>query len=68
MKLRELSVGYNFPAQFLGKLGLKKASFSVTGQNLWMWTDFKYSDPDVFTENLNSPSQRMVGFNIKVGL
>lgn len=68
VKLRELSLGYNFPAQFLGKLGLKKASFSVTGQNLWMWTDFKYSDPDVFTENLNSPSQRMVGFNIKVGL
>lgn len=67
VKLRELSLGYSFNQKFVSRLGLKRASFSVTGQNLWMWTNFKYSDPDVDTENLNSPSQRMLGFNFKIG-
>jgi len=68
VKLREVSLGYSIPVSFISKLGLKRASVSVTGQNLLMLTGFKFSDPDVDTENLNSPSQRMVGFNIKVGL
>jgi len=67
IKLREVSLGYRLPSKAVTKLGLKSASFSLTGQNLFMWTNFKYSDPDVDTENLNSPSMRMVGFNVKVG-
>ncbi|RDC58588.1 SusC/RagA family TonB-linked outer membrane protein [Pedobacter chinensis] len=68
IKLREVSLGYQFPSRFVSKLGLKNASFSLTGQNLYMWTKFKFSDPDVDTENLNSPSMRMIGFNLKIGL
>jgi TonB-linked SusC/RagA family outer membrane protein len=67
IKLREVSLGYRLPSKTATKLGLKSAAFSLTGQNLFMWTNFKYSDPDVDTENLNSPSMRMVGFNVKVG-
>lgn len=67
IKLREVSVGYRLSSKTASSLGLKSASFSLTGQNLFMWTNFKYSDPDVDTENLNSPSMRMVGFNVKVG-
>lgn len=67
IKLREVSLGYNVPVKFVNKLGVKRASLSLTGQNLVLWTNFKYSDPDLDTENLNSPSQRMVGFNLKVG-
>lgn len=50
---------------------LKSASVSVTGQNLFLWAkDYKYADPDKGGdssgyENLNSPSQRYIGFNIK---
>lgn len=68
VKLREVSLAYSFPVKLATKLGLKRASVSVTGQNLLMWTNFKFSDPDVDTEDLNSPSQRMLGLNIKVGL
>ncbi|MDR6784281.1 TonB-linked SusC/RagA family outer membrane protein [Pedobacter africanus] len=68
IKLRELSLGYNIPQKVLSKVGLKRGYVAVTGQNLFMWTNFKYSDPDVNSEDLNSPSQRVVGFNIKLGL
>ena len=67
IKLREVSLGYTVPSKFVQKLGLRNASFSLTGQNLYMWKKFKYSDPDVDGEDLNSPSMRMVGFSVRVG-
>lgn len=69
VKLREVSVSYNLPGTIFGKRsGIKSASVAITGQNLLLLTGFKFSDPDIDTENLNSPSQRMLGISIKVGL
>ncbi|WP_205943032.1 SusC/RagA family TonB-linked outer membrane protein [Pedobacter frigidisoli] len=67
VKLREVSLGYSFPTKFVSKLGMRRASVSITGQNLLLLTGFKFSDPDVDTENLNAPSQRLLGFNVKIG-
>ncbi|MGN7724017.1 SusC/RagA family TonB-linked outer membrane protein [Chitinophaga sp. 22620] len=67
VKVREMSVGYKFPSTVLGKSGIKNASVSLTAQNLFLFTKFRFSDPDVDTENLNSPSQRMIGINIRAG-
>ncbi|SEA20118.1 TonB-linked outer membrane protein, SusC/RagA family [Porphyromonadaceae bacterium KH3R12] len=68
IKLRELSVTYNLPAKLIHKTFINNASVSLTGQNLFLWTkDFKYSDPDIGKEDMNAPSQRMIGFNIKLG-
>ncbi|WP_460761244.1 SusC/RagA family TonB-linked outer membrane protein [Niabella terrae] len=68
VKLRQVSIGYQLPASTVQQIrGLKSASVSVTGQNLLLITGFKFSDPDRDTEDLNAPSQRMVGFNIKLG-
>ncbi|MGN7783811.1 SusC/RagA family TonB-linked outer membrane protein [Niabella sp. 22666] len=67
-KLREISIGYQLPKSFLGNSKIKNASVSLTAQNVLLITGFKYSDPDRDTEDLNAPSQRMVGFSIKLGL
>ncbi len=67
VKVREISVGYRFPAKVLGKTGIKNASIALTAQNVFLWTKFKFSDPDLDTENLNAPSQRIVGVNLKLG-
>ncbi|MEH6304041.1 SusC/RagA family TonB-linked outer membrane protein [Olivibacter sp. CPCC 100613] len=67
VKVREIAISYNFPAKLLSKTRIKNASVSLTGQNVLLFTKFKFSDPDVFTENLNSPSQRMLGLNIRLG-
>ncbi|SHK99139.1 TonB-linked outer membrane protein, SusC/RagA family [Chitinophaga jiangningensis] len=67
VKVREISLGYKFPQAWFGKSGIKNASVAVTGQNLFLFTKFKYSDPDVDSEDMNAPAQRMVGVNIKVG-
>lgn len=67
IKVREISAGYNVPTKVLGKTGIKNASVALTAQNVFLWTKFKFSDPDVDDENLNSPSQRVLGVNIKLG-
>ena len=64
-KLRELSLTYNIPSEFLHKVA-KAASVSFVGQNVLLWAkDFKYSDPDGGVEDFSDPSVRYLGFNIK---
>ncbi|MCD7936956.1 MAG: TonB-dependent receptor, partial [Tannerellaceae bacterium] len=71
-KLRNLSLTYDIPELWCAKMGMKKASVGFTGQNLFLWAkEYKYADPDKGEdgsghENLNSPSQRYMGINIKV--
>lgn len=67
VKVREISAGYTIPSKVLRKTAIRNASVSLTAQNVFMWTKFKFSDPDVDDENLNSPSQRIIGINIKLG-
>ncbi|SEN43215.1 TonB-linked outer membrane protein, SusC/RagA family [bacterium A37T11] len=66
LKLRDLTITYNLPTNIAKKISMKTASISLVGQNLLMWTkEFKYSDPDVGSDDLNSPSVRYIGGNIK---
>lgn len=66
LKLRDLSVTYDMPKKYYEKLGLKGLSVSLVGQNLLIWTkEYKFSDPDVGSDDLNSPSIRNIGFNVK---
>jgi TonB-linked SusC/RagA family outer membrane protein len=65
VKLREVSLGYNIPKSICRYLGMQGAEISVVGQNLLLWTkDFRFSDPDIDSENINSPSIRLIGFNL----
>jgi len=67
-KLRELSLTYNVPIAICSKFKAKQLSVSAIGQNVLFWAkDFKYSDPDGGKENFADPSQRFLGFNIKIG-
>lgn len=66
LKLRDLSISYNLPASASKKIGMKDAAISLVGQNLLLWTkEFKHSDPDIGLDNINSPSIRYMGVNLK---
>jgi TonB-linked SusC/RagA family outer membrane protein len=67
LKIREVSLSYDLPKNLYSLLGAKGGSVSAIGQNIFLWAkDFKYSDPDGGTENFSDPSQRYIGFNIKL--
>jgi TonB-linked SusC/RagA family outer membrane protein len=67
-KLRELSIGYTVPKYLTKKAKLDNVQISLVGQNLWIWMkDFKMTDPDNNdTGNLPAPSERLIGFNVKL--
>lgn len=67
LKMRELSITYNVPKSFSDKVNAKNISISAVGQNLLLWAkDFKYSDPDGGSDDFSDPSQRYIGFNVKL--
>jgi TonB-linked SusC/RagA family outer membrane protein len=67
LKIREISLSYDVPSELVSKVKMKGASISFIGQNFFMWAkEFKYSDPDGGTENFADPSQRYLGFNLKI--
>jgi len=66
-KLREVSIGYAIPDPVCENIGLSSMSISLIGRNLFLFnTDLDFVDPDRGSDNVASPSQRNIGFNIQV--
>lgn len=73
-KLREVTLGYEIPKQFLKASFIKKASVSVYGRNLiYFYKDKRFKDVDLDqyntatnTTGLQSPTVRSCGFNLNV--
>jgi hypothetical protein len=64
VKLREVTVTYNFPQSLLSRTFFKNASISLVGRNLILWSDLPEVDPDPGSDNLQTPSVRNMGFNV----
>jgi len=47
VKLREVSVSYQIPEQWLARAGVSRATFTVAGRNLATWSDYNGVDPEV---------------------
>lgn len=75
VKLREVSLGYSFPASLFNKGIIKGVDFVLLGRNLWiLHKNLPYADPeDSFSSgNLQGiqtgsyPAVRTMGFNVRV--
>ena len=47
IRLREVSFTYELPGDLLNRLNLRRASFTVSGRNLALWTKYPGVDPEV---------------------
>ena len=78
-RLRELSIGYDFPQKWIEKIKIGNLNLSVVGRNLWYFApnvpEFTNFDPDINgfgSTNLQgidlstAPTSRRIGFNLKV--
>jgi TonB-linked SusC/RagA family outer membrane protein len=62
VRLRSLSLSYNLPSNLVGpNKVIKGASFTVTGNNLWLSTDFTGFDPE--SSSFSSSSNTSEGFS-----
>lgn len=75
VKLREVGVTYTLPNKYLEKTFIKGASFSVTGNNVWIiHKNLPYADPEAGTSAGNiqgyqsgvMPTVKTYSFNLKV--
>lgn len=51
LRLKSVTLGYNFPQRVLKKLMLSSARIFVSGENLWTWTSYTGYDPEVSVRN-----------------
>jgi TonB-linked SusC/RagA family outer membrane protein len=78
-RLREVSLGYDFPKKWIEKIRLGNLNLSVVGRNLWYFAPnvpkYTHFDPDINgfgSTNLSgidlscAPTARRIGFNLKV--
>jgi len=47
LRMKYLNLGYNIPAEVMKKAGLKGAQIFVSGTNLFLWSKFKFYDPEI---------------------
>lgn len=76
VKLRELQIGFNFPATVLRKTPFKAATLSIVGRNLALWSKVPHVDPEVMSytggtalpgiEYMSIPSSRSFGVNLSL--
>ncbi len=51
LKLKNISLGYNFPKQMLAKAHISQFRIYVAAENIATWTKYSGSDPEVSTRN-----------------
>lgn len=70
LKLRNVTLGYNFDNEVATKMGLSSLRAYVQGQNLWFSSEYDTFDPEIGEASLGSgttPSSSLVAFGIKAG-
>ena len=66
MRLKNITLGYNVPQNFLKKAGLSKLRLYVTGENLFTWTDLISSfDPETLN-NMAYPITKKVSVGLNL--
>ncbi|WP_289662853.1 SusC/RagA family TonB-linked outer membrane protein [Flavobacterium panacagri] len=53
LRLNTLTLGYTAPQMFTSKLGVSKLRFYMTASNVFVWTNYSGSDPEVSTKRKN---------------
>lgn len=77
IKLSRISLGYSLPASLLDNTPIRSASFTITGRNLWIRSDFSYGDPQGSVYGAANggtgyylfitPSSRSIMFSLSLG-
>lgn len=77
VKLREFSIGYSFPAEWVKKLKMNALSIAFVGNNVALWTDVPNIDPEAHAMNGGTlvpgfevtqlPSTKSFGFKLNIG-
>ncbi|MEI6566337.1 MAG: TonB-dependent receptor [Verrucomicrobiota bacterium] len=54
VRLKNISLGYEFPSKLINRLKISSARVYVSGQNLWTYTNYSGVDPEVAYQSSNT--------------
>lgn len=75
VRLRQLNLTFNLPNEWIAKTPFKRASITLTGRNLWFWSNYPHLDPEsnLFGnskaqgyDRMNVPNTRSYGFAVNL--
>ena len=75
VRLREASIRYDVPGEFLSELFIEDMTISIYGRNLWLETDYPGIDPETNLtgdsnghglDYFNQPNTKSIGLDIKL--
>ncbi len=66
MRLKNLELGYNFPQEIIGQIGLSNLRFYINGSNLFTWTDALFDPEGLSGSGRDYPVSKIlsVGFSV----
>lgn len=66
MRLKNLELGYNFPQEIIGQIGLSNLRFYLNGSNLFTWTNALFDPESLNTSGRDYPVSKIlsVGFSV----
>ena len=70
MRIKALTLGYNLPESLLSRMNINRFRVYLTGQNLFTFTKYKGSDPEIGRNGIDQgivPIPRTVVFGLSVG-
>src|SRR5690606_770783 len=76
VRLQNVTLGYTVPKSVSDKLKTRSIRFSVSGRNLFVWTNYSGMDPEVSAtlspselgvDHFSVPQLRTVMFNLDIG-
>ncbi len=70
VKLRNVTLGYNFDNDVASRMGLSSLRAYVQGQNLWFSSEYDTFDPEIGESSIGggtTPSSKLVAFGIRAG-
>ena len=62
LRLNNLTIGYSLPASLLSRIKVEQLRIYLTGNNLWIWTNYSGYDPEVDTRR-DTPLTPGVDYN-----
>ena len=65
VRVKDVSLSYNLPSNFIEKFGLNKGRFFITGKNLFTFTDWVGLDPELDNQ-YSTPLQREYVFGVNL--
>lgn len=68
LRMKNLMLNYQFPHQWIRKIGLSSLNLYVAGENLWTWTKFKGADPESVSTGYDEtyPNARAFTFGLNL--